>query len=103
MMDPNFLYAYDMRDPEGELGGERGYKQIECVQRYPKPSALPSPKLPVGWMRFHTQSIFDFLHALSENRLGTATLFDGVRTQAVDEAVTRSVDTGDWAEVHYPC
>lgn len=102
MMDANFLYAYDMRDAEGELGGERGYKQIECVQRYPKPSALPSPKLPVGWIRFHIQSIFDFMQALGEARLGTATLFDGARTQAVDDAVKRSVDAGDWAEVDYP-
>ncbi len=102
MMDPNFLYAYDMRDEEGELGGSRGYKQIECVQRYPKPSALPSPKLPVGWMRFHLQSLFDFLAALSENRLGTATLYDGARTQAVDEAVRQSVAQDAWVEVTDP-
>ncbi len=102
MMDPNFLYAYDARDAEGELGGNRGYKQIECVQRYPKPAALPSPKLPVGWMRFHMQSIFDFLQALSEGRLGVATLYDGARTQAVDEAVRESARDGGWVEVGYP-
>jgi predicted dehydrogenase len=102
MMDPNFLYAYDTRDETGDLGGNRGYKQIECVQHYPQPSSLPSPKLPVGWMRFHTQSIYDFLVAMSEGRLGMATLYDGVRTQAVDDAVRRSVAQDGWVEVEHP-
>jgi predicted dehydrogenase len=101
MMDANFLYAYDTGDVEGDLGGSRGYKQIECVQRYPKPSVLPSPKLPVGWMRFHTQSIFDFLQAINEKRLGNSTLFDGARVQAVDHAIRRSVLSDCWTEVHY--
>jgi predicted dehydrogenase len=99
MMDNNFLYAYDATEPEADLGGRRGWTQIECVQRYPKPSVLPSPKLPVGWMRFHAHCQHDFLSALSENRLGYATLFDGVRTQAVDEAVHRSATSGGWEEV----
>ncbi len=100
MMDPNFLYAYDDTVPGDELGGMRGYTQIECVQRYPAPSALPSPKLPVGWVRFHIQSIYDFLSALTEGRCGSATLFDGIRVQAVDDAVRRSAGEGRWADVN---
>ncbi|MCE5238584.1 Gfo/Idh/MocA family oxidoreductase [bacterium] len=99
MMDPNFLYAYDATEPEADLGGRRGWTQIECVQRYPKPSALPSPKLPVGWMRFHAHCLFDFFSALAEDRLGGATIFDGVKTQAVDEAVRQSAAGGDWVDV----
>ena len=99
MMDANFLYAYDGTAPEADLGGRRGWTQIECVQRYPKPSVLPSPKLPIGWMRFHVHCLFDFLSAVAEERLGTATIFDGVRTQAVDEAVRRSAAAGDWVDV----
>lgn len=99
MMDPNYLYAYDDTVPGDDLGGMRGYTQIECVQRYPAPSALPSPKLPVGWVRFHIQSIYDFLSSAAEGREGTATLLDGIRVQAVDEAVHRSVSEGGWAEV----
>ena len=99
MMDPNFLYAYDATEPEADLGGRRGWTQIECVQRYPKPSVLPSPKLPIGWMRFHAHCLCDFLTAVAEDRLGTATIFDGVKTQAVDEAVRRSAEGGDWVEV----
>jgi len=99
MMDPNFLYAYDATEPEADLGGRRGWTQIECVQRYPKPSALPAPKLPIGWMRFHVHCLYDFLSAVAEDRLGTATIFDGVKTQAVDEAVRQSAAAGDWTEV----
>lgn len=99
MMDANYLYAYDATTPEADLGGRRGWTQIECVQRYPKPSVLPSPKLPIGWMRFHVHCLFDFLSAVAEDRLGTATIFDGVKTQAVDEAVRRSVESGQWEEV----
>lgn len=99
MMDPNFLYAYDATVPEADLGGRRGWTQIECVQRYAKPSALPSPKLPIGWMRFHVHSLYDFLSAIAEERLGTATLYDGVKTQAVDEAVRQSAENGEWVAV----
>jgi len=99
MMDPNFLYAYDATEPEADLGGRRGWTQIECVQRYPKPSVLPSPKLPIGWMRFHLHSIFDFISAISRGGLGAATLFDGVRTQLVDHAIRQSAAAGDWQDV----
>ena len=102
MMDPNFLYAYDETAPPGELGGMRGYTQIECVQRYPAPSALPSPKLPVGWTRFHVQSIYDFLAALVEGRTGSATLLDGIRVQCIDEAVRLSAEDGSWVDVNTP-
>lgn len=99
MMDPNFLYAYDATVPEADLGGRRGWTQIECVQRYAKPNALPSPKLPIGWMRFHVHSLYDFLTAIADKRLGTATLYDGVKTQAVDEAVRQSAENGGWVPV----
>lgn len=99
MMDPNWLYAYDATVPEADLGGRRGWTQIECVQRYPRPNALPSPKLPIGWMRFHAHCIYDFISAVAEQRLGAATLYDGVKTQAVDEAVRQSANNGEWVTV----
>jgi len=99
MMDPNYLYAYDATEPEADLGGRRGWTQIECLQRYPKPSILPSPNLPIGWMRFHLHSEFDFLTAIAEKRLGTVTLFDGAKVQYIDEAIRASADSGQWEDV----
>jgi len=99
MMDPNYLYAYDATEPEADLGGRRGWTQIECLQRYPKPSILPSPKLPIGWMRFHLHSVYDFLSAVVAGKPGTANLLDGIKTQMVDAAVRRSAESGQWENV----
>lgn len=99
MMDANYLYAFDAREPEADLGGRRGWTQIECLQRYPKPSVLPSPKLPIGWMRFHLHSQFDFVSAVMAGKPGTANLHDGIRTQFVDEAIRRSAASGAWEAV----
>jgi len=99
LMNPNWLFFYDATEPGGDLGGDRGFKMIECVQRYPKPSALPSPKLGVGWLRYHVHAVYDFLAAIAEARLGAATLFDGARAQAVDAAVRQSLGSGTEATV----
>jgi predicted dehydrogenase len=94
LMNPNWLAFYDATDAPGDLGGERGFKLIECVQRYPKPNALPSPKLGVGWIRYHIHALHDFLSAVAEGRLGSATLWDGAYAQAVDAAVRESLVSG---------
>ena len=47
LMDPNWLYYYNVDDAGGDYGGHRGFKQIECVQRYPEPAVLPAPKVSV--------------------------------------------------------
>jgi len=93
MMDPNYLYAYRAgSDPEG-------FTAIPTVQNYPPPSALPSPKLPVGWMRFHLHSVLDFMTAVATGQRNTATLHDGARVQAIDHAVRVSADSGAWERV----
>ena len=93
MMDPNYLYAY-------EAGSEpEGFTAIPTVQSYPPPSALPSPKLPVGWMRFHLHSVCDFMTAVATGARNTSTLHDGAAAQAVDHAVRLSADSGAWEPV----
>jgi predicted dehydrogenase len=61
LMDPNWLDAYDATEPESALGGERGFKRIECATRYPSPYAMGGGKSTVGWMSFHAHSVFDFV------------------------------------------
>lgn len=95
MMDPNYLDAWD----EGAPGDKQGFTRIATVQRYPEPSALPSPKLPVGWMRFHMHAVHDFLQSVVSGEPGAATLRDGAITQAVDAAVRMSDESGDWEDV----
>ena len=95
-MDPNWLDVYDATLPEGDYGGERGFKRIESVQRYPKPASLPGPKNSVGWMRYHIAGIYDFVSNVAANRQSSPSIYDGLKVQEVLDAVFRSSDTGKW-------
>lgn len=95
MMDPNYLDAFDATAP----GQMQGFTRIATVQHYPPPGVLPSPKLPVGWMRFHMHSVHDFLQAVARGEPGTLTLRDGAATQAVDDAVRASSESACWEPV----
>ena len=95
-MDPNWLDVYDATLPEGDYGGERGFKRMESVQRYPKPASLPGPRNSVGWMRYHIASMYDFVSNVAANRQSSPSIYDGLKVQEVLDAVFRSSDTGKW-------
>ncbi len=97
LMDPNWLRFYDNRKPEAPLGGEKGFLQIESVQRYPKPAAMPGPKLSVGWMRYHIASMYDFVRRVADGEPGSPSLSDGLAVQRVIDACYRS--QGSWVNV----
>jgi predicted dehydrogenase len=97
LMDPNWLRFYDNTKPDAPLGGEKGFLRIECVQRYPKPAAIPGPKLSVGWTRFHFASIYEFVRRVVEGEPGDPSLSDGLATHRVIEACYAS--PGTWADV----
>ncbi len=96
LMEPNWLDAYDASAPEAVLGGDRGYRRIECVCRYPKPYALGATKNTVGWPSFHIQSLFDFVNNVAEVRRGgnaspkSPSFQDGLEAQRVIEACLAS-------------
>ncbi len=86
LMDPNFLYFYDGTLPEGVLGGERGYKKIECVGRYPAPGGIfPGMRAPVGWIRGHIGSMFSFLHTVANGGKPCPDFHDAAHVQWVME------------------
>ncbi|MFQ6133053.1 MAG: Gfo/Idh/MocA family protein [Armatimonadota bacterium] len=95
LMQPNYLEVYD----QSEAAEGRGFKRVETVQRYPEPSALPSPKLPVGWIRFHIASLHSFLTHVAAGEPGDPDLIEGARTQAVMQATLDSARSGQWEEV----
>jgi predicted dehydrogenase len=99
LMQPNFLEYYDQTDAGGDLGGDRGYKAIECVSRYPKPAALPGPKTTIGWERFHVHCMHNFVTHVVEGTPAAPSILDGVKTQAVLEAALASGDGGGWVDV----
>lgn len=91
LMDPNFLWFYDGQKPEYE----RGYTRIECCGRYPAPSGVfPGVKAPVGWLRGHVGSMYNFLSAVSEGRQPVPSFDDAAHIQAVMEAAYRSDESG---------
>ncbi len=99
LMQPNYLEYYDNTLPEGAYGGERGFKQIECVARYPKPSRWPGPKNTLGWERAHIHSAYSFIRNIVEGRPADPGILDGARVQAIMEAALESRRTGAWVNV----
>jgi predicted dehydrogenase len=91
LMEPNFLEYYDNTLPDADFGGEKGYKKIECVQRYPKPGGdFPGPKFTVGWIRAHVHSLYSFLCCVNEGRQAEPSFQDGAYVQYVMEKAYES-------------
>ena len=96
LMEANWLDAYDNSLPEASLGGDRGFRRIECVARYPKPYSLGATKNTVGWLNFHIASVFDFLSNVTAYQSGlpvspnSPTFQDGLAAQDVITACQKS-------------
>jgi len=90
-MQPNYLEVYDTKDIEEPVGGMRGFKAIETVQRYPDPAIkFPGPRFPVGWLRYHMGNTYDFVNNIIENKTPDANIYAGYKVQEVIEAATIS-------------
>lgn len=99
LMDPNWLWIYDTKDPEQPIGGFRGFKKIETVQRYPEPASLPGPKFSIGWMRYHIASQFDFITRIVEKREARPSFLDGYKVQEVMETAQVSAREKRWVSL----
>jgi predicted dehydrogenase len=99
LADPNWLYVYDAQEPSDPIGGHRGFKAIETVQRYPSPASLPGPKFAVGWMRAHIANQYDFISSLVEERPSSPDFVDGMKVQEVMEAGYISAREKRWVSL----
>ncbi len=99
LMDPNWLWIYDTRDAKEPIGGLRGFKKVETVQRYPLPAGLPGPKFSIGWMRYHIASQFDFITRIVEKKEGSPSFLDGYKVQEVMEAAQVSAKKKQWVSL----
>jgi len=97
-MDPNWLHFYDLSDPGEPLGGERGYKAIEVVQRYPKPSVLPGEKFSIGWMRYHISAIHELLACIAEDRPCAPSFEEAAKLQDLMDCVYESAEEEKWVD-----
>jgi predicted dehydrogenase len=99
-MQPNYLEIYDTRDAEEPVGGWRGFKYLETVQRYPKPAAsFPGPKFAIGWMRYHIGNAYDFIKNITDGSKPEADMETGYKVQEVIEASIISNREKRWVDL----
>ena len=74
-----------------DLGGERGFKRIECCGRYPSPGGIfPGVKAPIGWLHGHIYSMYSFLNAVDKHLPTSPSFDDAAHIQQVMEDAYRS-------------
>lgn len=96
--EPSWLEVYDLRDPEQPLGGMRGFRKLETVQRHEEAKS-PDWSMPPGFVRTHAECQYQFLKAISENSDPAPTLADGLKIQEIMEAAVRSSAEERWVSV----
>ena len=98
-MDPNWLEFYDHTEETAPIGGFRGFKRIETVQRYPEPPGIPLPKFSIGWIRYHVACLHSFLEAVTKDKKCSPDFEDGLKVQRIMETIYKSAQKGTWEEV----
>ena len=84
--DPNWLYVYNAYDKDGDFGGDRGFKKIECLNKYNEIS-FPSPKHNIGWSSSHVHSLYLFLDSIKNNTKSVASIEESIRVQKVLDCI----------------
>ncbi|MCM8760039.1 MAG: Gfo/Idh/MocA family oxidoreductase [Candidatus Omnitrophica bacterium] len=92
-MEPNWLYAYNMDDPDNPIGGMRGFKRIETVQRYPDATGMPLSKFSIGWIRSHVACLHSFLHSIIYDKPTSPSFEEALYVQKVIEGSYESSRT----------
>lgn len=96
--DPSWLEVYDVRDAGQPLGGMRGFRKLETVQRY-EGQKVPDWSMPPTFTRTHAECQYQFLKAIQDDSDPSPTFVDGLRVQEIMEAVLRSSEEGRWVTV----
>ncbi|MDR0735007.1 MAG: Gfo/Idh/MocA family oxidoreductase [Elusimicrobiota bacterium] len=90
LTQPNWLYFYDNALPDAKLGGYKGYTRIECIQNYDTPVMFPPGKHPVGWIRAHIHSLYNFVESVNTGAQTNPSLADGLYIQSVLDRALKS-------------
>ena len=96
LMDPNYLEAYDLNEPEGPIGGQRGWRRIATVQRYEKPGGFPGPKFGIGWIRGHMHCLHNFLNAIATGQPPQPSLERGLELRRMLAIAAESAASRTW-------
>jgi len=98
-LTPNWLGFYDNTEPETPIGGEKGLKMIDTVQKYPEAPGIPMAKFPIGWIRYQAASAYSFLKSISEDSKPSPDFKDGLEVQRIIEAAYISSNKGRWVNL----
>jgi predicted dehydrogenase len=98
LAQPSWLEVYDVRDTGQPLGGMRGFRRLETVQRHEGQRA-PDWSMAPGFVRSHAECQYQFLKAISEGREPAPNLEAGLRVQELMEAAARSAEEDRWVMV----
>lgn len=96
--NPDWLFCYDANDKPGPYGGDRGFKRIECFNRYPM-RRFPSPRHSPGWLGGHMHSIYSFLSAVRDGVPASPSLLDGIYVQMVMDKMQQSAKAKSWVSI----
>jgi predicted dehydrogenase len=99
-MDQNYVYVYDNNDPDAPIGGMKGYKAIETMNKDPDSNAnFPGPRFDIGWLRGHIGSQYNFVRCVHENSPATPSLADGACIQKIMNGLYPVNNTGKWLDL----
>ncbi len=93
-MEPNWLRAYNMNETDSPVGGHRGFKKIETVQRYQDATGIPLAKFSIGWIRAHVACLHSFLYSIMHDKPVTPSFEEGLKVQKIIEMSYESSRTG---------
>jgi len=96
LMDPNWLYFYDNNPKSEPFGGDRGFKRIETLQRYPDTELKACSRTSVGWQRFHMESQYSFIRSIIYDLDPVPSFKDGFEVQRILEAAYKSAEKKKW-------
>jgi predicted dehydrogenase len=99
LMEPDYLDAYSLSDPDAPIGGMRGWKRIATLQRYSSQAVFPSPRAPSGWLRGHTHCLHNFLRAIADGKPAEPSLARGIEIQGMMECAERSILSKTWQKI----
>ncbi|HUI43594.1 MAG TPA: Gfo/Idh/MocA family oxidoreductase [Terriglobia bacterium] len=92
----NELEFYDRQD----AAGQQGFKTISVTEGvHPYVGAWWPPGHIIGYEHSFVHAVHDFLLALENDTLPSPNFSDGVKNQAVLEAVERSAKSGKWERI----
>ncbi len=88
LMDPNFLEFYDNTADGAHYGGYKGYTRIECVNRYDiEGSVFPGMRAPIGWLRGHIHSMYNYFTAVYNGTDVSPSFKDGAYVNQVMQMI----------------